>query len=325
MKTKWIRQAGAWSAGWVAVSMAWAGPGDWLAREAAVQRTLAQAPACQNLGDYYWEIGDARGALLRGQHGYSIRQEKVIHLASASKWVFGAYVAQREGGRLSLSEVAALEMLSGYDELQPLLCKGSETGRACFARGDNNGFNPEHVGKFSYNGGHDQKLLIDLGLGDIDNAALTTELQARLGADVDIRFNTPEPAGGMAAAPAAYAHFLRKIMRGELVINRLLGAHPVCTLPGSCANAVQSPSPYAWHYSLNHWVEDDPKGDGAFSSAGAFGFYPWISADKALYGIFARQSYLPDAGMKSAECGALVRKAFVSAGSGPIPLSSSLR
>lgn len=300
-----------WTLGWLMASTTWAAPGDLATRDAAIRQTLEKAPACQGLGDYYWEIGDANGRLLHGQRGFSVRPEKEMHLASASKWVFGAYVAQRSNGRPGQSEIAALEMLSGYDGLRPFLCAGTETGRACFNRFRNDSYNPDHVGKFSYNGGHDQKLLIDLGLGDMDSTHLTSDLQATLGGDVDIHYGSPEPAGGMLATPSAYTRFLRKIMRGDLAISGLLGAYPVCTLPGTCADAVQSPSPYAWHYSLNHWVEDDAQGDGAFSSAGAFGFYPWISADKAYYGVFARQSYLPGAGVRSAECGILLRKAFI--------------
>lgn len=50
------------------------------------------------------------------------------------------------------------------------------------------------------------------------------------------------------------------------------------------------PATESWHYSIGHWVEDDPQvGDGAFSSPGAFGFYPWISADKRFYGLVARE------------------------------------
>jgi hypothetical protein len=92
-----------------------------------------------------------------------------------------------------------------------------------------------------------------------------------------------------------------------------LGTHPVCTLPGSCPGAIESPVPVAWHYSLNHWVEDDPgNGDGAFSSPGAFGFYPWISADKQWYGILARVSRRPGAYKESVYCGIKLRHAWIS-------------
>jgi hypothetical protein len=69
----------------------------------------------------------------------------------------------------------------------------------------------------------------------------------------------------------------------------------------------------SWHYSIGHWVEDDPKvGDGAFSSPGAFGFYPWIDASKTYYGVVARAE-APGA-LESVYCGRLIRKAWVTGG-----------
>ena len=70
-----------------------------------------------------------------------------------------------------------------------------------------------------------------------------------------------------------------------------------------------------WHYSLGHWVEDDPTvGDHAFSSAGALGFYPWIDKSKTYYGVLARDAGLEaNAGYHSVQCGRLIRKAWTSA------------
>lgn len=278
----------------------------------AVEQVLASAPQCQGLGDLYWEIGNADGVLASGQVGRAITANRVIRLASASKWVFGAYVLEKTAGNLTPTQVAALEMQSGYDQMHPLGCAGAATIDACLQRGRNGSYNREHFGKFSYNGGHDQKLAHDLGLGQMNIEALSQDLQRTLG--VDIAYAGPQPAGGMAASPSAYGAFLRKILKDELQISRLLGNRPVCTLPDSCPQAVSSPAPYAWHYSLNHWVEDGPGDDGAFSSAGLFGFYPWIAADRSSYGILARLSLSKRAGMLSAQCGAAIRQVWRTAG-----------
>lgn len=73
------------------------------------------------------------------------------------------------------------------------------------------------------------------------------------------------------------------------------------------------PSSESWHYSIGHWVEDDPVvGDGAFSSAGSFGFYPWIDADKTTYGVLARSESAGN-GIDSVDCGRLVRRAWITA------------
>lgn len=80
-----------------------------------------------------------------------------------------------------------------------------------------------------------------------------------------------------------------------------------------CASAVYTPVPakLSWDYSLGHWVESDPVADdGAYSSAGAFGFYPWIDKTKTYYGVLARQGK-PGSGDGSATCGGLIRKAWM--------------
>ena len=94
-------------------------------------------------------------------------------------------------------------------------------------------------------------------------------------------------------------------------------ARAVCTLPGICATALSSPAPAQYSYSLGHWVESDSLGDGTFSSAGAFGFYPWIDASKSYYGILSGYALDPGngeggVGWQSAQCGTQLRKAFMS-------------
>ncbi|CAH0441649.1 serine hydrolase family protein [Ralstonia pseudosolanacearum] len=288
-------------------------------RRAAVESTLQHAAACQHMGDYYWEIGDADRVLLQGQQGRRVDADRPVRLASASKWVFGTYVVERQQGKLTPAIIDALTMRSGYDALNPRLCNRDDTAQSCFARGRNGTLTPGHVGRFSYNGGHDQKLLIDLGFGKADAAALTTELTRELahvpaltdaGAPFGMDYLVPEPAGGMAASPTAYGRFLRRLMRGEYRLGRMLGEHAVCTEPGSCPAAVSTPASQPWHYALNYWIEDQPGGDGAFSSPGAFGFYPWITADKHHYGMLVRETLSPRGYVRSAVCGALIRKAF---------------
>ena len=152
---------------------------------------------------------------------------------------------------------------------------------------------------------------MDLGLGRFSADALTREVRSYLGNDLGLSYKRPQPAGGMQGTPSDYAGFLRKIINNELRIHDYLGKYAVCTLPGRCPGARKSPVKEAWHYSLNHWVEDDPRtGDGSFSSPGLEGFYPWISADKTTYGIVAREVLRANAYWASVECGRDIRKAY---------------
>jgi len=80
------------------------------------------------------------------------------------------------------------------------------------------------------------------------------------------------------------------------------------------------------HYGLAHWIEDETEckktpgkgggyatcaGDGAFSSAGSKGWYPWIDATNTYYGLIARVAAKGGNGYASLQCGRLLRYAFL--------------
>jgi hypothetical protein len=169
-------------------------------------------------------------------------------------------------------------------------------------------------GHFDYNGGHMQQHASLLGLGGFDPIGLATEVRSQLGAELDLTYAQALAPGGAVGSASTYAAFLRKMMSGQLRIGALLGTSPVCASPAKCrpGEAIYSPAPSneVTHYSLGHWVEDDPTlGDGTFSSAGSFGFYPWIDARRSQYGVISRKG--PEgSGKASMYCGRLIRKAW---------------
>lgn len=298
-----------------------------LTQRTAAANATAQgtANACAAIRPFYWEIGDgtqrhASGSVNAAGNATTYTASTVMPIASASKWLYGAYVVERRAGVATAEDIEYLTFRSGYTGLVPIGdCQQADTVGSCLARNDNDVQTPAHVGKFYYNGGHMQKhaslAAPGMGLGTMDNAALATEMRRLLGNDIAMSFTQPQPAGGVRTSANDYALFLRKLLNGQLQMGALLGAHKVCTNPLTCSDALNSPTPaaYDWNYSLGHWVEDDAQtGDGAFSSAGAFGFYPWIDATKAWYGIVARASQ-GGGGNESADCGALIRRAWVTA------------
>jgi len=119
-------------------------------------------------------------------------------------------------------------------------------------------------------------------------------------------------AGGARTSTEQYANFLRELLKGTYILKDSLGKDAVCTQPSKCPTAaVYSPVPVPWTYSFHHWVEVDEKGHiEAFSSPGAFGYYPWISENKKQYGIVAREKRTARAGYQSALCGREIRNAF---------------
>jgi hypothetical protein len=292
---------------------------DKLAAQFAAAKATAESTtnACATIGPFYWEIGDRQGKLASGSvtPAGSIERydaDTVMGIASASKWLYSAYYVQRRAGVLSDEDIKFLTFRSGYTNFA--ICLPRDTVDSCLDRAKNGTYAAATDGYFFYNGGHMQKHASVNGLGAMDNQALAAEVRSQIGREIQMTYSQPQPAGGVETSASQYAIFLRKILSGELAIAGLLGTHAVCTNPKTCSQALSSPSPddVNLHYSLGHWVEDDPvSGDGSFSSAGAFGFYPWVDAQKTLYGIVARKAPAGEnAGFQSLACGRLIRLAW---------------
>lgn len=297
-----------------------AGP-DLATRAAAAAATAASAGnACAPIRPFYWEIGDktqrlAAGSVAAANGLGTVDEATVMNIASATKWLYGAYVVERRGGALTDEDLRHLTFRSGYTSFPISGCTPSDTVASCVARDNNGVLTPQHVDRFFYNGGHMQKHgslpAPGMGLGALGNAALAAELRRVLGSEIGLSFTQPQLAGGARLAARDYALFLRKLLGGQLKLGALLGAAAVCTNPLTCATALHTPVPAAqsFHYSIGHWVEDDPAADGALSSAGAFGFYPWLDAARRHYGIVARVD-MAGGGSDSQVCGALIRRAW---------------
>jgi hypothetical protein len=286
--------------------------GSLAARTSAIEATIASNAVCSSIPAFYWEVGDVTGPLASGAVGATFTANTKMNIASASKFVFGAYVVERFKADLSQLDASAMRMLSGYTNLVYDTCVTASTVSDCLSAAKNDTFTPADVGHFYYNGAHFQNYAVTLGLGGDDNDALATAIKSLVGPELSFTYSSPQLAAGINTSALDYAVFLRKLLAGGLALSAQLGQNAVCTQPSSCATALYSPAPAAWHYSYAHWIEDDPvTGDGAFSSPGAFGFYPWIDSTKTFYGVVARYSLESQAYVASAECGAAIRKAFV--------------
>lgn len=286
---------------------------------AATATAQSSSNACAAIRPFYWEIGsrDARlasGSIAGGNSSTTYTATTPMPIASASKWIYGAFVAQRAKGRLTEADRKFLAMRAGYNSMS--YCLPGQTIDGCLDFQGNGTYTPESDGTFRYNGGHMQTHASMIGLGSMSGRSLTTTVKGQLGTELKLAYANPDIAGGIVTSADAYGRFLRKLLGGALHLGGLLGSGAVCTNMITCkANGMEvSPAPMSesWHYSIGHWVEDDPEvGDGAFSSAGAMGFYPWIDAGKSSYGIVARKAE-PGAGEASAQCGRLIRRAWAS-------------
>lgn len=287
-------------------------PPDQATRIAAAQQTASTNAYCAAVSPFYYELGDRNGAILSGSPGATYSATTQMNVASASKWLFGAYVAEVRAGVLSTDDTRATHMLAGYASMGSGCLPGA-TVASCFAMLGNDTYTPAKLDRYNYDSGHFQKWGVDNGMAAMTGSDVAAAYLATLG--VTTTFNGPLLAGGAIMSAADYAVFLRRMLNSQLRITSLLGDQKTCTQPGAaCPTADVSPiTVEAWNYSVGHWVEDDPAaGDGAFSSAGAFGFYPWIDSSKTWYGILAREDMSGgNQGYASAQCGRLIRKAYV--------------
>lgn len=271
--------------------------------------------ACNLVRPFYWEIGAASAKMASGSVNSAsttttYKSGTPMAIASASKWLYASYVAQKRGGALNATDIKHLTMRSGYTNMYSA-CTASQSVDACLALNGNGSYNPNTDNRFYYGSGHMQKHASMMGLGALTAKPLAAEVQKQLGTDLLIGYNQPAVAIGAYATPDAYARFLRKLMNSQLKMSALLGSNKVCTSPSACGldQSLVSPVTSNWHYSVGHWVEDDAGGDGAYNSLGALGFYPWIDASRSYYGILAR---MQEGGMdSSAQCGKLIRKAWL--------------
>ena len=289
-------------------------------RALAAHTAAATAPECNAILPFYWAIGDASGKLTDAALNTSPplanapTADTGMEIASASKLVYGAYVAEKRNGALTPDDVHFLTFVSGYTDFS--YCTADQSVADCENFGQNGQYVFRNDGKFYYGGGHMEKHAADNGLGAFQDNALALTVNATLG--TTFTYAQPQLAGGIFTTPTAYGNFLQRIVDGQLKIGPLLGTHAVCTKPDSVVCPTSASSPMTSendHYSIGHWVEDAPLvGDGAFSSAGAFGFYPWIDASKTWGGTVARHviSSTEQEGINSMMCGRKIRAAWVS-------------
>lgn len=342
-------------------------------RQAAAQ-AAAVGSACGKM-NFYWEIGDAFGNQRSGNGAGGTAYTKVkptdteSYIASAGKWLYGAYVLEKSGTLDVANDKPFLNMTSGYSQIKSCAYTDAETVGSCGNTAGTNPNNPRNdadQGKFFYNPGHfEAHAALDvqgrLQIKDKNRNALAAPIASAL--HIELARDVPDPtplqpnrrkhipglrysnvvlAGGAMANADTYTQFLRQILNGTLKMRDYLDpkysvcASTVATPSGEdCSGkvaakhgitAAEPPLPNAaldtgspangapWRYSLGHWIEKD----GTYSSAGAFGFYPWIDQSKTWYGVVARYEF-PNilAYQDSAVCGRAIRNAWLTAKGSP--------
>lgn len=293
-----------------------------LAVRTAAARATAESGsnACAPIGPFYWEVGDAAGPAGSGSvsraGGRTYLRQTPMAIASASKWLYATSVAEQRRGALTAADVRFLTLTSGYTRFDFCRTTAGGTVRDCAEAGTNGLRTPAADGRFFYGGSHMQQHAAGDGLDALDAPALGAELRRRLGGALSVlTYERPWVAGGATTTPADYAAVLSGMLSGRFAMGGLLGTSSVCIDPATCPTALFSPiRGEQGRYSIGHFVESDPAaGDGAYSSAGAYGFYPWIDAGKRWYGLVAREVVGDEeqGGEASMQCGRQIRAAWI--------------
>ena len=103
-------------------------PSDAQRLAAATATAKSTSNACAAIAPFYWEIGDRNARLASDSvagtgTGSSTRvytASTVLAIASASKWLYAGYVAQKRAGALSASDIQFLNFRSGYSNFDHL-------------------------------------------------------------------------------------------------------------------------------------------------------------------------------------------------------------
>ncbi|MBC7996178.1 MAG: hypothetical protein H7Z15_23395 [Rhizobacter sp.] len=133
---------------------------DTATRNSAATSTAQNNAACTAIRPFYWEIGDrsqrlAGASVNQAGNATTYAADTEMAIASASKWLYGAYVAERRSGMLTPQDIQFLTFTSGYPSFAAVGdCFASDTVAECVVRGSNDVQTPAHVGQFLYNGGH---------------------------------------------------------------------------------------------------------------------------------------------------------------------------
>ncbi|NVI99237.1 hypothetical protein HV824_14050 [Myxococcus sp. AM009] len=291
--------------------------------EQAALDTANASASCAPLGNFYWELGDGAGPLYGIPRGSGVSATTVMPIASASKWLYaGAYVQSKGYANLTPDEKKRLNFTSGYIDGNTTLCGDAGTRVSdCYGPAYKDvSYRPLQDGRYFYNGGHMQKLALDdigarRGTGVL---SVMDWLNARLGTTLPESDSDVAPAGGFSGSAAHYRVFLMKLLNGQYALSSKLTADAVPAWQGGPGVSFTPWTAGTAYYGLGHWIEGETV-NGAWtvtghSSAGAFGFYPWVNAAGNRYMLLARSRQLGanGEGEKSRACAQAIREAYES-------------
>ncbi|MEM1437366.1 MAG: serine hydrolase domain-containing protein [Pseudomonadota bacterium] len=272
-------------------------------------------------------VGTAEGEQFRYEKG-QFGIDTVYPIASASKWLTGATILQLvQQGVMALDDRPqdyldywssdpndarsriTLEMLLSFTagfHIAPLdpNCTGDEqlTVQTCAAAFYADGVDAEPGTTFYYGPAHMQvaAAMAEVATGQSWRDVVELTIAAPLNlANTGFEGDNPKASGGANSTTNEYAEFIRAQLRGDLLPAGLLqltaertAALGLMSRPAAVEGATRD-----WQYGLGVWREcNRPEWDAVceaatlVSSAGAFGWYPWLDVDRGYYAVLGRNA-----------------------------------
>jgi len=277
-------------------------------------------------------VGDRTGTLLRYQRGTMTTSRPVFIasasklLLGATAWLMVEdrrlaanapvsglidFWSQTPGDpRSAVTFDQLFAFTSGFNGTaeQPI-CVGDPafTLRACVQHIHDGGLDSPPDQSFNYGNEHMQiaALAMTVREGKSVDAIMRERLLAPLGVSAETRYtlgagDNPNAGGGMRSTGEDYARVLTAILRGDIIADRSgfladrVAARPIATVPRAISD-----NGLAWRYGWGFWEEcDGPayvlacNAAPVISSAGAFGFTPWIDFDTGYWAILIMEQSL---------------------------------
>jgi len=228
----------------------------------AASATAKNNVMCTAIQPFYWEVGDAGGALASGSStqvgGSPVTASKTFATASASKWIYAMYVVQKRGGatKLAAADIPFLNFTSGYSNMgsntQSATCtapaSGADSINHCLTLSGpseaHDSQDPNTVGKFVYDSGHEENHAgqFQPEINALDASDLGSAIVAGLGVKgITLTYRQPLLTGGIYASANDYTAILRAVLGGQQYMHDALGTDAVCAWVGPGCNAVRSP------------------------------------------------------------------------------------
>lgn len=179
--------------------------------------------------------------------------------------------------------------------------------RTCVRQIHDGGLDSSPDQSFNYGNEHMQiaALAMVQARGRSVDAIMRERLLDRLGVSAETRYtlgagDNPTYSGGMRSTGEDYGLVLAAILRGDIFADRAgfladrVASRPVATVPGAI-----SQNRLNWHYGFGFWKECTGAtytagcdAEPVISSAGAFGFTPWIDINRGYWAVIVTEEPL---------------------------------